>query len=32
MGSIEGRNVAIEFRGADQYDQLLAAAADLPKR
>ena len=25
MGYVEGRNLAIEFRGADQYDQLLTA-------
>jgi putative ABC transport system substrate-binding protein len=32
MGYVEGRNVAIEFRGAEQYDQLLALAADLVRR
>jgi putative ABC transport system substrate-binding protein len=32
MGYVEGRNVAVEFRGADQYDQLLALAADLVRR
>ena len=32
MGFVEGRNVAIEFRGSDQYDQLLALAADLVRR
>ena len=32
MGYVEGRNVAIEFRGSDQYDQLLALAADLVRQ
>ena len=32
MGFVEGRNVAIEFQGADQYDQLAALAADLVRR
>jgi putative ABC transport system substrate-binding protein len=32
MGYVEGRNVAIEFQGADQYDQLAALAADLVRR
>jgi putative tryptophan/tyrosine transport system substrate-binding protein len=32
MGYVEDRNVAVEFRGADQYDQLLALAADLARR
>jgi putative ABC transport system substrate-binding protein len=32
MGYVEGRNVAVEFRGAEQYDQLPALAADLVRR
>ena len=32
MGYVEGRNVAVEFRGAERYDQLLALAADLVRR
>jgi putative ABC transport system substrate-binding protein len=33
MGYVEGRNVAIEFRGADyQYGRLPALAADLVQR
>jgi putative ABC transport system substrate-binding protein len=32
MGYVEGRNVTIEFRGADQYDELVALAADLVRR
>ena len=32
MGYVEGRNVAVEFRGSDQYDQFPALAADLVRR
>ena len=32
IGYVEGCNVAVEFRGADQYDQLLALAADLVRQ
>jgi putative ABC transport system substrate-binding protein len=32
MGYVEGGNVAVEWRGAEQYDQLLALAADLVRR
>jgi len=32
IGYVEGRNVAVEFRGADQYDQLPALAADLVRQ
>jgi putative tryptophan/tyrosine transport system substrate-binding protein len=32
MGYVEGRNVAIDALGADQYDQLLALAVDLVRR
>src|SRR6266436_603652 len=33
MGYVEGRNVAFEFRGANnEYDQLLALATDLVHR
>src|SRR6516162_2449779 len=32
VGYVEGRNVDVEFRGADQYDQLLALAADLVRQ
>jgi putative ABC transport system substrate-binding protein len=32
MGYVEGRNVAVEWRGTDQYDQLPALAADLVRR
>ena len=32
MGYVEGHNVAVEFRGADQYDQLVTLAADLVRR
>jgi putative ABC transport system substrate-binding protein len=31
-GYVEGRNVAIEFRGADDLDRLPAMAADLVSR
>jgi putative ABC transport system substrate-binding protein len=32
MGYVEGRNVAIEFRGVEQYDQLPGLIADLVRR
>jgi putative ABC transport system substrate-binding protein len=32
MGYVEGRNMAVEYRGSDQYDQLLALAADLVRQ
>jgi putative ABC transport system substrate-binding protein len=32
MGYVVGRNVAVEFRRAEQYDQLPALAADLVRR
>ena len=32
MGYVEGRNVAIEFRVTEQYDQLSALATDLVRR
>jgi putative ABC transport system substrate-binding protein len=32
MGYVEGRNVGVEWRGSDQYDQLPALAADLVRR
>ena len=32
LGFVEGRNVVIEFRGTDQYDQLPALAAELVQR
>jgi putative ABC transport system substrate-binding protein len=32
MGYVEGRNVAIEFRGSGQYNELPALAADLVSR
>src|SRR6516165_10041249 len=32
MGYVEGRNMAVEYRGSDQYDQLPALAADLVRR
>ena len=32
MGYVEGRNMAIEYRETDQYDELRALAADLVRR
>jgi len=32
MGYVEGRNLAIEIRGAEQYDQLPLLAAELVRR
>ena len=32
MGYVEGRNMAVEYRGSDHYDQLLALAADLVRQ
>src|SRR5215467_11801948 len=32
VGYVEGCNVTVEFREADQYDQLLALAADLVRQ
>jgi putative ABC transport system substrate-binding protein len=32
MGYVEGRNVAIEIRGAEQYDQLAPLAAEFVRR
>src|SRR5262249_6312855 len=32
MGYVEGRNVAIEYRGTEQRDQLPALAAELVSR
>jgi putative ABC transport system substrate-binding protein len=32
MGFVEGRNVAIELRGTDQYDQFPVLAAELVRR
>jgi putative ABC transport system substrate-binding protein len=31
-GYVDGQNLAVEFRGADQYDQMPALAADLVRR
>src|SRR4051812_35750462 len=32
MGFVEGRNLAIEIRGTDQYNELPLLAADLVRR